>query len=246
MAFKKTFTRTKPRTRWLDTYLLRSKADTLTTFKTYKTMIKLQSNKSIKILKSDNGSEYTNTLFKDYIKKTGIIQQFSAPYTAQQNGLAERINYTLLTTVRAILYESFIPKILWTEILLAVTYIYNRTPHSFLGFKTPYKARYNTKPDISNIRLLGSTAYYKEPRTTKLQEKGNLSILIGFNKNQYKVYIPSTKRTIWTRDYTILEGKYYYKDLGKDTTQDDYNIPTQLDPITTTDCWKDTRGIGVP
>jgi len=198
-------------------------------------MIELQSNKSIKILKSDNGSEYTNTLFKDYIKKTGIIQQFSAPYTPQQNGLAERINYTLLTKVRAILYESFIPKTLWTEILLAVTYIYNRTPHSFLGFKTPYEARYNTKPDISNIRLLGSTAYYKEARTTKLQEKGNLSILIGFNKNQYKVYIPSTKRTIWTRDCTILEGKYYYKDLGKDTTQDDYNIPTQLDPITTTD-----------
>ena len=146
-------------------------------------MIERQSNKAIKILKTDNGIEYINTLFKDYTTSKGIIHQFSAPYTPQQNGLAERINYTLLDKIRAILSESNLSKELWPDLLLSVTYIYNRIPHSFLGYKTPYEARFNSKPSISNIRILGSITYYKEARTTKLDSRGTLAILIGFNNN---------------------------------------------------------------
>jgi len=190
-------------------------------------MIERQSSYTIKILKTDNGTEYTNTLFKDYTISKGIIHQFSAPYTPQQNDLAERINYTLLDKVRAILSESNLFKELWPEVLLSVTYIHNRTPHSFLGYKTPYEARYNTKPSISNIRILGSITYHKEARITKLDSRGTSGILLGFNHNQYRVYNPISKRTICTRDCTILEGQYY------SSSKEDLSTPSSIVSIDT-------------
>ena len=41
-------------------------------------------------------------------------------------------------------------------------YLYNRTPYSQISFKTPYFVLYNTKPDIINIKVFGSIAYYKD------------------------------------------------------------------------------------
>ena len=38
---------------------------------------------------SDQGTEYTNRDFKEYRKRTGVIQQFTAPYTPQQNGISK-------------------------------------------------------------------------------------------------------------------------------------------------------------
>jgi hypothetical protein len=196
-------------TRWLETYPIKSKTDVYSFIKTYKEKQENQSFKRIKAFKSDNGTEFTNSKVKELFTSSGIEHLLSAPYTPEQNGLIERINLTILNKIRCILTESNTTKELWPEALLASTYIYNRTPHSALGYKTPYEERYNTKPDISNLKIFGSISYYRNPNTTKLEDRSTLGILIGYGSNQYKVYNPITKRTIWTRDIKILEGKYY-------------------------------------
>ncbi|KAG5864329.1 hypothetical protein JTB14_036883 [Gonioctena quinquepunctata] len=48
-------------------------------------MIKRQTGNNIKIVRSDNGTEYVNHSFKDHFKKEGIIHETSAPYTPEQN-----------------------------------------------------------------------------------------------------------------------------------------------------------------
>ena len=61
-------------------------------FKEYKNLVENKTGKTIKTLRSDNGTEYTCQEMKNYIKEEGIQQQFTVEYTPQQNGVAERKN----------------------------------------------------------------------------------------------------------------------------------------------------------
>ena len=55
-----------------------------------------QTGNKMKVLRSDNGTEYTSEEFNKYTKKRGIIQEFSSPYIHEQNGRAEREIRTIL------------------------------------------------------------------------------------------------------------------------------------------------------
>ena len=97
------------------------------------------------------------------------------------------------------------------EAVSTVVYLYNRTPYSQISFKTPYFALYNTKPDITNIKVFGSIAYYKDKATglKKLDPRAKKAILVGFGKNLYRLYDINSKRVIWARDVKILEKQFY-------------------------------------
>ena len=75
---------------------IRKKSDVFEYFKEFKTMVEKQTGKCIKILRSDQGGEYTSGAFDNYCKNNGVIQQFTVPSTPQQNGVAERKNETFL------------------------------------------------------------------------------------------------------------------------------------------------------
>ena len=156
--------------RYLEVQLLANKTEVLAVFLEFKA--KAENNikgYKIRVFQCDNGLEYKHLL--KYLLKEGIISQLSPVYTPESNGLPERINRTLITKVRAILIQSNAPKYLWGEALLAIVYIYNRTPHSALGFKTPYELAYKIKLNIDNIKIWGSITYYKikGPQRSKLE-----------------------------------------------------------------------------
>jgi transposase InsO family protein len=50
----------------------------------------------VKILRSDNGGEYSSNEFKSFLASNGIQHQFTVPYSPQQKGVSERINRTLV------------------------------------------------------------------------------------------------------------------------------------------------------
>ena len=64
----------------------------------------------IKTLRSDYDVEYTSKEFEDYLKKNGIRHERTVPETPEQNGVAERMNRTLVETVRAMLSDSKLSK----------------------------------------------------------------------------------------------------------------------------------------
>ena len=86
-------------------------------------MMEKSSGEKIKTLCSDNGSEYTSKEFEDYLKKNGICNERPVPKTPEQNGVAERMNQTLVETVRAMLSDSKLPKKFWTEALSTASYV---------------------------------------------------------------------------------------------------------------------------
>ena len=77
------------RSRYTWVYFIRRKGDVFEYFKEFKTMIEKQTEKCIKIIRSDNDGEYVSGAFKKYCKENGIQQQFTVSHTPQQNGIAE-------------------------------------------------------------------------------------------------------------------------------------------------------------
>ena len=68
---------------------------------------------STKTLRQDNVKEFLSEQFKMYILDAGILQEKTIPETAQQDGLAERCNMTLLVMARCLLIDSGLPKMIW-------------------------------------------------------------------------------------------------------------------------------------
>ncbi|GJU16871.1 putative ribonuclease H-like domain-containing protein [Tanacetum coccineum] len=58
--------------------------------------------KKVKIIRSDNGTEFKNKLIDDFYKEKGIKREYSVARTPQQNSVAERRNRTLIEAARTI------------------------------------------------------------------------------------------------------------------------------------------------
>lgn len=75
---------------------------------------------TVRALRSDNGTEFKNSIFNDFCTKNGIAHYFSAPRTPQQNGIVERKNRTLIKATRTILIEAKLPTYFWAEAVMTV------------------------------------------------------------------------------------------------------------------------------
>jgi transposase InsO family protein len=118
-------------TRHLEFKLLKLKSEAYEAFIEFKNRAENNTLKrKIQCLKSDQGKEFDNKRFKGACITYGIIQQYSAAYTHEQNGLIERINRTILEKVHCLLFTAKLPKYLWGEAVSTAVYLYNRTPHS--------------------------------------------------------------------------------------------------------------------
>ena len=84
-------------------YLLKSKGQTFECFKQFKTWIENQSGKKIKRLRADGGGEYTSGDFQEFLKSEAIQWEARAPNVPEQNGKAERQNYTLMVPTRSMM-----------------------------------------------------------------------------------------------------------------------------------------------
>ena len=154
-------------------YVLKHKNEALGKFKEWITLIENQTDKKIKRFRTDNGLEYCSKEFEDFCKSKGIARHRIVTYTPQQNGLAERMNITLIERVRCMLLNANLSKGFWAEAATPAAYLINRSPSSALGFKTPQELWSGKPPDLSNLRIFGCPAYAHikqcklEPRAVK-------------------------------------------------------------------------------
>ena len=92
--------------------------------------------KNIKLLHSDNSTEYVNQNVSLFLQKNRTIHTTSPSHHPELNSVAERINQTLTTIVRCILPKD--KKFLWGEAYSTAVYLYNRRWHSTIE-STPYQ-----------------------------------------------------------------------------------------------------------
>ena len=175
--------------RYCYVYLLHAKHEALDKFKIYKQEVKLQKQDLIKVLCTDRGGEYYDPV---YFQSTGIIHQTTAPYTPQQNGVAERKNRTLKEMVNSMLSYSGLSEGFWGEAMLTACYILNRTPNKN-SKQTPYEIWTKKVPNLTYLRVWGCRAVVRltEPKMKNLGEKGIDCIFIGYAEHSkcYRFYV---------------------------------------------------------
>ena len=90
-------------------YLLKSKSKVFSYFKSFHAMVDTQFDLNIKILRSDNGTEYIDKSFRVFLDDNGILFQTTCVGTPQQNGVTERKNCHLAEVTRSLLFTMNIP-----------------------------------------------------------------------------------------------------------------------------------------
>src|SRR3954464_13307341 len=75
------------RTTWVS--LLKAKSDVLSVFQNFHKMIETQFGTHIKAIRTDNGTEYTNGAFQEFLRSQGIVHQRTCVNTPAQNGVAK-------------------------------------------------------------------------------------------------------------------------------------------------------------
>ena len=133
-------------------------------FRTFKALVENQIGKKIKILRTDNGTEYETNEFNNFCREAGIKRETTTVYTPKQNGVAERKNRTIVEAPRAMLCDQGLLKFLWVEAANTTVYIQNRCPHSALDPKTPEEVFSGKKPDVSHFRVFGCIVYFHVPK----------------------------------------------------------------------------------
>ena len=104
-------------------YFIAFKDQAYEKFSDFKNLVENQTGHQIKILRSDQGGEYVNRNFQQYLRQNGIQHQTTAPYTPQQNGVAERFNRTVVEMGRTMLHTANLPYDFWAEAINTATYI---------------------------------------------------------------------------------------------------------------------------
>ena len=170
-------------TKYCYVYLLKSKDEAIEKFVLYKNEVENQLNKKIKVLRSDRGGEYESP-FGEFCAEHGIIHQTTAPYSPQQNGVAERKNRTLKEMMNAMLLSSGLSQNMWGEAVLTANYLLNKVPRKKEN-KTPYELWNGRRPSYKYLRMWGCLAKVAvpTPKKVKIGPKTVDCIFIGYAHN---------------------------------------------------------------
>jgi transposase InsO family protein len=140
-------------------FFLHDKSETQEVLKKFLKIAQNEFNAKVKKIMNDNGSEFKNTQVEDYLDQEGIKHEFLAPYTAQQNGVVERKNRTLIESARAIHGEYKTSDRSWAKAINLTCHAINRLYLHRLLKKTPYELLTSNTPNVSYFRVFGSKCY---------------------------------------------------------------------------------------
>jgi hypothetical protein len=174
-------------------------------------LIENLSERKIKILRSDNGGEYTSKEFVSFCKDVEIKRELTTPYNPQQNGVVEGKNRTIMEVVKTMIHDQDLPMCLWAEATKTILYVQNRLSHSALGFKTPEEMFSGKKPKVSHLKIFGCPVFVHIPKEkrTKLDPSQKKGIFVGYCEvsKAFRVYIPAHHHIEISRDVTFDEDE---------------------------------------
>ncbi|WVZ89176.1 hypothetical protein U9M48_035612 [Paspalum notatum var. saurae] len=142
-------------------YFLKDKSEAFSAFKQWMVIIENQTERKVKILRTDNGMEFCSNKFKEYCKSHGIVRHYTIPHIPQQNGVAKCMNRT--NHLQSSLHR------FWAKAASTPCYLNNCSPSK----KTPIEVWSGSLTDYSQLRVFCCTAYAHvdngkfEPRAIK-------------------------------------------------------------------------------
>jgi hypothetical protein len=182
-------------TRYVKVYIIRSRSEALSCYKKYCSETRNKFSMDICILRTDGALEYHSNEFRDWLDIFGTVHETTLPYLSATNGLAERINRTLLERARCFLAASGLGSQFWDTAVLYAAHTYNLSPHSsLLNNASPndlWNSIEDTKIKRSNLEIYGTVCYahpgYPHNHNPKVDQVGIRSLFLGINALGFQV-----------------------------------------------------------
>ena len=112
--------------------------------------------------------------------KHNIKNKYTAPYTPQQNGVAERKWRTMFNVARCMLHDAKLPRNIWPYAIATNSYVRNRCFCQSTG-RTRYELFTGNKPSISNMVPSGTKfSIYTKGLKAKLDDISHRGIFVGY------------------------------------------------------------------
>jgi hypothetical protein len=153
--------------------------------------------RKLRVLRTNNGGEFTVAEFASYCADEGVQRHYSAPYSPQQNGVVERRNQTVVGMAQALLKQRGMPTVFWGEAVVTTVYILNRSPTKILNGKTSYEAWHGRNPMVSHLRVFGCLTFTKElGHISKLDDRSTPGVFIDYAEGSkaYRILDLGTQR----------------------------------------------------
>ncbi|GJS04783.1 putative ribonuclease H-like domain-containing protein [Tanacetum coccineum] len=176
---------------------LATKDETSGILKSFITGIENLVDHKVKVIRCDKGTEFKNREMNQFCEKNGILRQYSVARTPQQNGVAERRNWTLIEAARTMLADSKLPTPFWAEAVNTACYVQNRVlvvkPHN----KTPCELFHGRTPTLSFMRPFGYpvTILNTIDHLGKFDGKAGEGFFVGYSLNSkaFRVFNSRTR-----------------------------------------------------
>jgi hypothetical protein len=131
------------------------------------------------------------------------------------------------------LHDQSLPLYLWAEGSATAVYLQNRSPNRILGKITLEGAFIDRRPDVEHIKIFGCLTYSHVPskKRTKLDPTAQQGIIVGYSEvsKAYRIYIPSLRRVVVSRDVRFEEGRAFQRSLeSRVSVEDDAEAPIDV------------------
>nr|GEV06324.1 retrovirus-related Pol polyprotein from transposon TNT 1-94 [Tanacetum cinerariifolium] len=189
-------------------YFLKKKIQAPKTIMSFIKRVKHQNDIKVKQLRTDNGTEFRNIILVNFCDEKGISQNFSSPYTPEQNGVAERKNKTLIEAARTMLLGSVFSKQYWTEAVATACYTQNRSTIVKRHLKL---RKFNKKAD--DVYLLGYSLIskaFKVFNTTRQQTEKTYHITFDESPDAIKFLKPSVDNIKIAENERYPPNEYFH------------------------------------
>ncbi|GJT60534.1 putative ribonuclease H-like domain-containing protein [Tanacetum coccineum] len=177
-------------------FFLATKDETSGILKTFITEIENQLDHKVKVIRSDNGTKFKNSIMNQFCEMNGIKMEFSVARTPQQNGVAKRKNRTLIEAAR-------------TMVLVI-------KPHN----KTSYELIHGRPPLIDFMKPFGCpvTILNTRDHLGKFDGKANEGYFVGYSvvSKAIRVFNKGTRIVKETLNIRFLENTPNVKGNGPD------------------------------
>lgn len=170
--------------------------------------------RNIKVLRADNGREYSNSAMNSYLNSRSIVLENIAPYIPEQNGKAECENRTIVESTRIIIHVKGLPKNCEPKLLIRrsiywIEFWSRKKKKSKKKIVIPYELWYGRKPNLSHIKTFGIDVYAHIDKQfrKKMDRKAEKYILVAYQgeSTNYRLYDPEVEKVIISRNVIFNE-----------------------------------------